>query len=104
MHMQRLLDDALVARVLRLYRAQLEDLRLYEDQLAHWQQGLVIPRQRQGMERLAAQLVRLRAESEAIVTLAQELKENTIEQILARDEVQLALDVLSGKLKRPSSG
>ena len=53
------------------------------------------------MERLSSQLERLRAVVASILSLAAELKESTIEKVLAKDDVELATDLLSGKMKRP---
>jgi hypothetical protein len=95
------LDDALVARVIRVYQTQREDLWVDEEQLRRWQQESLTQAQQERIDRLTSQLTQLKDVTEAILTLADELKQNTIDQILARDDAELALDILTGKLKLP---
>ena len=94
-----LLDDGLVARVIRVFETQLDDLSLFDQQFAHWQESELDSSQEQEVSRLIGQAARTRTLTESILTLAHELKENTIEQILSRDDAQLGLDMLLGKLK-----
>jgi hypothetical protein len=56
-------------------------------------------RQRQEVERLSAGLVKLKEKSEAILKLMDTIKDRTIDKILAKDDIKIAIDVLSGKLK-----
>jgi hypothetical protein len=44
-------------------------------------------------------VVKLRAEIAAILALAEELKGGTIERVLEKSDIELALEVLSGKRK-----
>lgn len=94
------LDDALVARVIRVYTAQLEDLWLFEEQLARWARGHLTATQKQEVERLSTQLNKLREVLQAILALADELKLGTIEQVLKKSDVEVALDFLRGQFKR----
>jgi len=55
--------------------------------------------QRQEVERLGGQLARLRETVASILSLAEELKRGTIESVLAKSDIELALEVLSGKRK-----
>ena len=51
------------------------------------------------VERLEDQLTRLRKVIAAILALAKELKGGTIESVLAKSAIELALEFLSGKRK-----
>ncbi len=52
-----------------------------------------------GPERLGGQLTRLREVIGSILALAEELKSDTIESVLAKSDIDMALEVLSGKRK-----
>jgi hypothetical protein len=93
------LDDAIVERTIKLYRAQLNDHCLFEEQIRLWSDSELTSRQRQEVERLSAGLVKLKEKSEAILKLMDTIKDRTIDKILAKDDIKIAIDVLSGKLK-----
>ena len=92
------LDDATVGRVIRMFTTQRDDLWLFEGQLWRWAAENVTAAQRQEVTRLPGQVARLRQVITAILTLADELKRGTIEQVLAKRAAQLGLEVL---LRRP---
>lgn len=94
-----MLDDYTVGRVIKVFTEQSNDLWLYEEQLARWKKDELTTTQRQEVERLDGQLTRLREVLTAILALAQELKGGTIESVLAKSDIELALEVLSGKRK-----
>jgi hypothetical protein len=94
------LDDAIVARMVRLYTEQRDDLGVYEEQLRRWQQMRLTDTQRGEVERLGTHLVRLRSAVQEILTLAQTVQSQTIERLLEKDDVEVGLDFLVGKLKR----
>ncbi len=54
----------------------------------------------QGDQRLQHQLDRLRSVLTLCLALVDELQEATIEKVLGKSDIELAMDVLSGKLKR----
>ena len=91
------LDDYTVGRVSKVFIEQSKDLWLYEEQLARWKKTDLTMTQRQEVERLSGQLTKLREVIAAILSLAEELKRGTIESVLAKSEIELALEVLSGK-------
>lgn len=93
------LNDAIVQRTIRVYTEQMEDIWLYEEQLARWRKEDLTSAQAQEIGRLDKQVEQLRKVLTDILTLADKLKEGTIEKILAKDDAELALEVLSGKWK-----
>lgn len=95
------MDDATVSRVIQVYIAQRDDLWLYEEQISRWQNAQPTESQKAELSRLSRQMERLRTGLNSALGLADEMKEMTIEKILAKDDVELALEVLSGKLKPP---
>lgn len=94
------LDDETVRRIIEVFGAQADDLWLFEEQLSHWQQARPTLAQRQALERLSGQLTRLREVLASILALVDELKQGTIETVLSKSDIELGLEVLSGKRKR----
>lgn len=88
------LDDYTVGRVIQVYTAQRDDLWLFDEQLRRWQRGTLTATQRQEVERLASQMLQLHEVISAILTLAERLKERTIEKVLAKSDVELGLETL----------
>ena len=93
------LDDATVGRVVAVYRTQRDDLWLFEEQGRRWAAEALTPAQRRDVNHLAEQVGQLRQVLDTILSLADELRRGTIEQVLTKSDVELALDVL---LRRPS--
>jgi len=90
------LDDYTVGRVKTVYTEQRDDLWLYEEQLRRWGAQALTLAQRREVERLTGQLGRLRERIGAILALADELAAGTIEKVLAKDDVELGLEMLLG--------
>ena len=93
------LNDAIVERIIKVYTAQLADLWLYEGQLARWKKEHLTSAQEQEIGRLDGQVERVRKVLKDILSLADKLKDGTIEKVLAKDDAELALEVLAGKWK-----
>jgi hypothetical protein len=96
-----LLDDQTVERIISVFSQQANDLWLFAEQLRRWSSENLKAAQRKEVTRLEGQLEQLRLQIEAILASADELKAGTIESLLGKSELNLALDVLSGKLKLP---
>ena len=95
------LDDYTVNRVLKVYGEQQEFLWVYEAQLARWQQENLTETQQQQTEQMATQLAQLKPGLIEILEIANDLKGQTIEAVFGKSDEELALDVLSGKIKPP---
>ena len=92
------LDDYTVERVIAVFTTQRDDLWLFEEQLRRWQAQDLTAAQQREVGRLSDQLRQLRQVIAAILILAGELKGGTIEQVLAKSDIQLGLEAL---LRRP---
>jgi hypothetical protein len=90
------LDDAIALRATRLYKAQLEDVQLYREQLRRWQEQPLTADQRREVDRLLGQLPRIKQLSEAILELLDEIKEGTIDKILGKSDLEVGLEFLLG--------
>ena len=93
------LDDSTIGRVREAHGTQLNDLWWYTEQLARWQRASPTPAQAQELERLTQQLAALRRVLTASLAFAEELQAGTIEKVLAKDDVELAVEYLLGKRK-----
>ena len=92
------LDDATIHRTIRLYQERLEIIDDYFEQIARWKKEKLTAYQKQEIERLKSAIGETRELAQAVLDLANKIKANMIDQILARDKGKLALDVLLGKL------
>ncbi len=93
------MDDYTVGRVREVHTTQRNDLWLYEEQLAQWQQAALTPTQAAEIKRLQQQLDQLKSVLTLCLALADELAEGTIEKVLGKSDIEMAVDFLSGKSK-----
>lgn len=94
-----ILDDATVEGVIWVYTGQLNDHWIFEEQLSRWKQGNLNSGQKQEVEKLAKQLKQPEELYHSILALANELTKSAIERVPGKSDIEVALDVLSGKLK-----
>jgi hypothetical protein len=94
------LDDATIDRVVEVYTTQGEFVPAFEEQLSRWLKESLTHKQHSEVQRLSRQVARLREVHSAVMSLAAELREGTIEKVLAKDDVELGLEVLLGKIER----
>ena len=88
------LDDATVERSLKLHAEPRDFLGVFAGPLACWRNERPTVAQRCELDRLEGQLERLRKVLNAILELAEELKQGTIERVLAPSDWELGLEAL----------
>ncbi len=88
------LDDDTVARVVEVYTTQRDDLWLWDEQLTRWVAEDLTPLRRREVERLQGQMVALHTEVDDILALADELGQDIVERVLAKDDGELGLETL----------
>jgi hypothetical protein len=93
------LDDYTIGRVREAHGTQLNDVWWYTEQLARWQRASPTSTQQQELGRLTPPLTALRRVLTASLALAEALQAGTIEKVLAKDDVELAMEFLLGKRK-----
>ncbi len=98
-HRPHVMDDYTIGRVREVHTTQRNDLWLYEEQLAQWQQAAPTPAQAAEIKRLQRQLDQLRSVLTVCLALTDEFKEGTIDKVLGKSDVELAIEVLTGKRK-----
>ena len=96
-HQPHVMDDYTIGRVREVHTTQRNDLWLYEEQLAQWQHAA--PAQETEIKRLQQQLDRLRSVLSGCLALADEIAEGTIEKVMGKSDIEMAVDFLSGKSK-----
>jgi len=97
------LDDFTVGRVVEVYTAQRDDLWLWDEQLKRWAAEPRGTLRRREVERLQGQMAALHTVVDDILALADELGRGTIDTVLAKDDMELGLEVLQrmmGKQER----
>ena len=94
------LDDAIVNRAERLYKAQREDVKLFERQLTWWQEEDLTDSQRQQVDGLLAKLPQIKERSEEILVLLAEIKKGTIDRIMEKDDFELGLEFLLRQINK----
>ena len=70
---------------------------LFEEQLARWKIDKLSVGQRHEVDRLTEQVGRCRTVIDSILSLAEQLKEGTIEKVLAKSDLELGLEFLLSK-------
>ncbi len=93
------MDDYTVGRIFEVYQAQKADFWMYDSQLTRWQKTKLTDRQQVEVKRLQTQMIKLKSVVDKNLKIAEFLKNNTIEKVMAKDDIELALEVLSGKRK-----
>jgi hypothetical protein len=85
--------------VFEVFGSQKDDLWLFEEQLARWKMDKLSVGQRHEVDRLTEQVGRCRTVIESILSLAEQLKQGTIEKVLAKSDLELGLEFLLSKGK-----
>lgn len=102
-HRPSVLDDHTLNRFIVLHTEQRDDHWLYEQQFARWKRGTLSDSQAQEVNRLIDQSIKLKAINEKILALAEKIAPYTIDKIMAMDDFELGLKVMSGEIDRPGS-
>ena len=93
------LDDHTVNRALSLFQANSECIHLYQEQIDRWTREAQIELHRQALPLLNDKLSKARKLNVELIALVEELSKGTIDKVLAKDDIELALEFLSGKSK-----
>lgn len=91
------LDDATITRARKAFTTQAGDLWLFEEQARRWLQEALTETQRADVDGLAGANRRLRELTGQALDLIEELAAGTIEKTLAKSDLQLGLEALTGQ-------
>lgn len=95
------IDDYTIDRIYEVHGTQLDELWLYEEQLRRFEKEKTSVEQGKEIDRLTAQVMKLRGVLNSCIKLAEEIREGTINRIMEMDSTQLATEVILGKRKLP---
>eukprot|EP01035_Chromulina_nebulosa_P026079 gene26079-34098_t len=96
------LDDDIVNRTIKLYEEQKEYNLLTLEQCRRWRLQKPSAHELEDIERVETYVKKLQQVNTQILFLAYHYKEHTIDRILEKDEGELAIDLMMGKLYDPS--
>lgn len=93
------LDDYTVERAISVYSRQADDLWIFHEQLARWKKLDLTATQRDSLEQAGKNLNLLEGTVKELLPLLYQLRSSTIDKIMGMSDIEVALNVLSGKLK-----
>ena len=99
-----ILDDDIVERSIKLYTEQNEDIAYFIGQCKQWQKETLTPKQKQKVMKCESNYKELRKINKRILFLMDHYKDRTIEKILEKDDIEMALDFLMGNISPLSEG
>lgn len=95
------LDSNTIERIITLYTEQAEDHQFFVEQLNRWEKESLNVDQLNEVNRLKKVLDKTKVVGSKILDITNEMKGNSIDDILGMDETELALKVLTGQIKPP---
>ena len=95
------MDDMIIDRAINNHRKYLEGAWVYDEQLSRWKKEKLTDKQSRDIERLTGQMLKYRKMCKDIIAVSEEIKKGTINRILEMSDEEVAIAVLTGKLKRP---
>jgi hypothetical protein len=94
------MDDFTVNRIYEVIEQQKDDLPKWQNQLVKWQEINNLSEEQQiEIKRLKKRTIEIKRLIKSILEMADKLKDETIESILNKDDGELAMDFLMGKIK-----
>lgn len=96
-----ILNDELINRSVKLYTSQNEDLDLFLQQCSLWREKELTEIQQYQVTTIEENANTLIKINNQILDIVDKCKDSTIDKILAKDDLELALDALSGKITLP---
>jgi len=82
------LDHYTVGRVFEVFGRQKDDRWLFEEQFGRWKSDKLSVGQRDEVDRLTEQVARCRTVIESMLSLAQQLKQSTIEKVFPKSDLE----------------
>jgi hypothetical protein len=93
-----ILDDETVARVVKLNTEQNENNWILIEQCRRWRKEKLDKQQLEGVQEIESNAQELKKINEQILNLANGFKDRTINKILGKSDLNLAIDFLTGKI------
>ena len=96
------LDDASVSRITDVYTEQQQEIKYYQQLLQHWMQDNPTEQQQTTLVEFESKINDALKMHRQIFFITDFLKQHTIDQILKREDAELAIDVLTDKIFPPA--
>ncbi len=96
-----LLDDEIIKRILALHNKESDTTEFFLAQCKQWRKQNPNPEQLLDIDKVEQINIRIKKTNEQLFFLANHYKDHTIDKILQKDDVELAIDYLLGKLYNP---
>ena len=93
------LDDYIIARIIKLHSEQIEASLSFKEQCNKWREQTSDTQQLADIAEVENNIVALDKTNKQVLDLANRFKNHTIERVLAKNDIELAFDFLS-KLTR----
>ena len=93
------LNDQTISRALSAFKQNAEYIQLYQEQIDRWLREAQTEFHRQALALLNDKLSKARKLNVELVAMVEELGKGTIDKVLEKDDIELALEFLSGKIK-----
>jgi hypothetical protein len=90
------LDDATIDRVEQVHAEQMEFVTIYTQQISRWRAEKPSPARISELDRMDTQNQQLREVTKAVLDLADDLRQGTIDRVLAMSDFELGLQTLLG--------
>lgn len=94
-----LLDNAIIHSVLKLYGEQNEFIPIYIEQCHRWRKEELNTTQQNWVDEIESNIKALQIINLKILSMANHCEPSTIDKIIEKDDFELAVDFLSGKMK-----
>ena len=95
------MDDMTMNQAITNHKKYLKEAWVYDEQIARWKKEKLTGEQGREIERLTGQMLKYRKMCEEIIAVSEEVKKGTINRILEMSDEEVAIAVLTGKLKMP---
>jgi hypothetical protein len=100
-NMPHILDDEIIHRSLKLYNEQNEHINFYLEQCNHWKKYQLTELEKQQVFEIESSIIKHKVTNKKILSLLDYCQNITIDKILAKDDMELALEVLTGNTPFP---
>lgn len=97
------MDDITVDRAINNHKKYLEEAWVYDEQIARWRKEDITEKELREIERLTEQMIKYRKLCEEIIAVSEKIRKGTINRILEMSDEEVAMAVLTGKLKLPGT-
>ena len=94
-----LLDNKMIARIIAAHSEQNENAWVFVEQCSKWRKQVVSQRQLEDIAEIEKNVVQMKKRNNQILALAKQFKHQTIEKLMAKDDVELAVDFLDKMFK-----